>query len=230
LLEQLVQVLLAAADPHVEDVANADGEEAGLHLPGGGAGEEGLAAPRRAVHEDAAADLFAVGLEQLGLLQRQDDLHADFVFDGVHAADLIEVDRGTFDFSFFTTRRQFASGFAESPFVVLLVERVGRRAIDAELAGEFSVGGFGVDLDGFAILVGGTLGFAGAKEELGVQHVRGGGRVALLDEVFDDHQSGGVLLLLVEGVGEADFQIDVVRDDGEAGSIGGFGVLEPTEL
>ena len=44
-VEEGVQVLLAVADPHVQHVVDAHGDEAGLDLPGGGAGEVRLAQP-----------------------------------------------------------------------------------------------------------------------------------------------------------------------------------------
>ena len=105
LLEELVQVPLAVADPHVEHVVDADREEAGVDLAGGGAGEVGLAAAGRAVHQDAAADRFAVGLVKLGvraagwmILSRISSLTA------LHAADVLQSDfRPDFAFS----RRRF---------------------------------------------------------------------------------------------------------------------------
>src|SRR5687767_4380298 len=48
-LEDLVEVLLALADPHVENLVEADGEEAGTELASDGAGEERLSAPRRSI-------------------------------------------------------------------------------------------------------------------------------------------------------------------------------------
>ena len=54
-------------------------DEAGLDFAGGGAGEIGLAAAGRAVHQDAAADRFAIGLVKLGVRQRMDDLQADLL-------------------------------------------------------------------------------------------------------------------------------------------------------
>ena len=57
LLEDAAEVLFALADPHVEDVADADGHERGPDLAGGRAGQVGLAAAGRPVEEHAAAGL-----------------------------------------------------------------------------------------------------------------------------------------------------------------------------
>ena len=54
---------------------------AGLDFAGGGAGQVRLAAAGRAVHQNAAADRLAVGLVQLGVLERVDDLQADLVLE-----------------------------------------------------------------------------------------------------------------------------------------------------
>ena len=88
LLEEFVEVFFGVAEPHVEHVVDADGEEAGVDFAGGGAGEVGFAAAGRAVHEDASAGGFAVGLVEFGVLERVDDFHADFVLEGVHSADV----------------------------------------------------------------------------------------------------------------------------------------------
>ncbi len=55
MLENLVQALLALAKPHIQDVRESDTEEARPELARGGPGDEGFAAARRAVEQQAAA-------------------------------------------------------------------------------------------------------------------------------------------------------------------------------
>jgi hypothetical protein len=92
LLENLVQVALALANPHVEHVGNAHGDEAGLHFTRRRARQVRLAAARRAVHQNAAAGLLAIGLVNLRVRQRVNDLEADLFFDVLHASDVGKAD------------------------------------------------------------------------------------------------------------------------------------------
>ena len=88
--EKRVQIFLRVAEVEIEDLVDADGEKAGLDLARGGAAEQRLAASGRAVEQHAAADLFAVGLEELRIFQRMNDLHPDLFLDRLHAADVGE--------------------------------------------------------------------------------------------------------------------------------------------
>jgi hypothetical protein len=92
-LEDRMQVPFARPDPHIEHLVDPDSHEAGPDFPGGSAGQVSLAAPGRAVHEDAATDRLAVGPVQLRVAKWMDDLDPDLVFHLVHAADVGEGDR-----------------------------------------------------------------------------------------------------------------------------------------
>src|SRR6266478_105444 len=61
LFEKLVQIALAVPNPHVQHVVNANSDEASLDFTRSGAREISLAATRRTIHQDAAANRFAVG-------------------------------------------------------------------------------------------------------------------------------------------------------------------------
>ena len=80
LFEKFVEISLTVPDPHVENVINPNRDEPGLDFTRGGSRQVGLAAAGRAVHQDAAASMLAVGAKQVGLDQRVDDLHADLFF------------------------------------------------------------------------------------------------------------------------------------------------------
>ena len=90
LLEQCVQIPLAVADPHLEHVVDPDGQEPRMNLAGRGPGQVGLAATRRPIHQDAAADRLAVGLVKLGMVHRMNDLDPDLFLDRFHPADVAE--------------------------------------------------------------------------------------------------------------------------------------------
>src|SRR5438270_2754174 len=94
LFEPLVQIALAAADPHVEDVANADGQERGADLASRSAGEMRFAAARWTVQQNSAPDLFPIRRVQLRMRERMNDFHPNLILDRLHAADVLEADSG----------------------------------------------------------------------------------------------------------------------------------------
>ncbi len=96
-LEERVEIALALSDVHIQHVVEAHGEETGLHLTGGGPRQVRLAAAGRPVHEDAAAGPLAVGLVELGMAERVDDLHADLFLQRRHPADVVESERRALD-------------------------------------------------------------------------------------------------------------------------------------
>src|SRR5205085_8579272 len=87
-LEDLVEVALALAEPHVEDLVEADAEEAGAQFTGDRPGEEGLAAPRRAVEQQAAPERLPVHLAELGVAQGTEERGLEAALDLVEAADV----------------------------------------------------------------------------------------------------------------------------------------------
>ena len=92
LLEQVAHPAGADADEHLDEVRTRDREERRTRLAGDGAGQQGLAGPRRAEEQDALRDLRAHGLEALGLGQEVLDLRE--LLDGLVApGDVGEGDR-----------------------------------------------------------------------------------------------------------------------------------------
>ena len=69
-LEQLVELLLRIAQPHVEHLVEPHGDEPRPQLTGHGPGQERLAAPRGSPQQQASPQLGAVGPAQLGVAQR----------------------------------------------------------------------------------------------------------------------------------------------------------------
>jgi hypothetical protein len=85
-----VDELLALAPELVDDLVDADGDEARLALAGDGARDEGLAAARWSVEEDAAAAAAPEGAEHGRVLEGGDDLQADLALDVVEPGDVGE--------------------------------------------------------------------------------------------------------------------------------------------
>jgi hypothetical protein len=83
-----VQVALALAEPHVEHVVEPEREEARAELAGHRAREERLAAARRAVQQQAAAQRLAVVGAQLGVAQRGEERGVQARLDLLGAADV----------------------------------------------------------------------------------------------------------------------------------------------
>ena len=77
---------------HVEDVVETHGEERGTQLAGEGAGEERLAAPRRAVQQQATADVGTERLAQLRRAQRTEEAQLELAFDRLEAGDVAQLD------------------------------------------------------------------------------------------------------------------------------------------
>ena len=97
LFEHLVEIAFALANPHVENIVDANGHEARSNFTRGGAGQICFAATRRAIHQNAAADGFAVSLIKVRMGERMDDLHPDFLLELLHAADILKLDLGALD-------------------------------------------------------------------------------------------------------------------------------------
>jgi hypothetical protein len=78
LLKQLVQVFLTLSDPHVEDVADANGEEVCLDLAGCRARQMGFSASWRAIHQNASANRLAVRFVKFSVCQWMNNLDPAF--------------------------------------------------------------------------------------------------------------------------------------------------------
>jgi hypothetical protein len=104
LLERLAEVRLGLTGELRHDLRTVDEEEEGAGLVGDGAGQQRLAAARRAEHEDTTRRLDADGLEERRVAQRQLDELADLrellaaaadvvIADVVHRLFVLAVDR-----------------------------------------------------------------------------------------------------------------------------------------
>ena len=80
-LEELVQVALGLADPHVQHVDDRQRGELRAHLAGDRPGQEGLAAAGRAVEQQAAAQALAVQRPQLRVAQRRQERQLEPLLD-----------------------------------------------------------------------------------------------------------------------------------------------------
>jgi hypothetical protein len=96
-LEQVVQVALGAADPHVQHVGDRQRDERRAHLARHGPGQECLAAAGRAVEQQAAAQALAEQRTQLGVAQWPQERHLEALLDLLHAAHVGERDRRPLD-------------------------------------------------------------------------------------------------------------------------------------
>src|SRR5271163_3661413 len=76
-IECVVQIRLCLPGIRSQDLIDSDADETGVDLTGGGTRKMCLAAAGRAVHEDAAAYLLAVGFEGLCVRERVDDFDFD---------------------------------------------------------------------------------------------------------------------------------------------------------
>ena len=207
-LEKGVEVFFGVAEVEVEDLMDADGEKVRLDLPGGGAAEQGFAAARRAVKQHAAADFFAVSLEERRVLQRVDDLHPNLLFHGLHAADVGKVQRGPLDvggtdgglFLFVTFGR---------PALDRNLFRLGARWLGVAATGEFlfQTGVAQRGVEGQRLVVAGLRGravaFAGV--EPGKQQVRGRKAGDVGEQRLDPHHGFAGFAGEVEHAGDAHF-------------------------
>ncbi len=96
-VEDRPQLALALADVHVEHVDQADGIEPGAELPGNGAGDERLAAARRPVEQQAAAQALAVQPAQLGVAHRHQERALEPLLDLLHTGDVSQPDARLLD-------------------------------------------------------------------------------------------------------------------------------------
>ncbi len=96
-LENLVKILLTVTQVEIEDLVQADRHEVGVDLACGRLAQHGLAAAGRAVHENTSADLLAIRLEEVFVLDGVEDFHANLLLDRLHAAHGFESLVGLFD-------------------------------------------------------------------------------------------------------------------------------------
>ena len=159
------------AEPHVENLVDADGQEGGLDFAGRGAGQVRLAAAGRPIEKDAAARRLAVGLVEFGVRQRMNDFHPHFLLDRLHAAHVPEGDARPFHRAFGRCAHRF--GRLADPAVHDL--GAGGR-VEAEALGELRVGRGRVGVDRLAVLPNALRHVAGAKEQSGVEEIGAGRR------------------------------------------------------
>ncbi|CPW47899.1 Uncharacterised protein [Mycobacteroides abscessus subsp. abscessus] len=69
-LKDLMHPLFALAKDRMHDIRDTDGIEIGAQFTGHRTGQEGLAASRRPIQQQAASGRDAKGLDQLGIAQR----------------------------------------------------------------------------------------------------------------------------------------------------------------
>ena len=91
-LEQVVELLLAVAQPHVEHVVEQHRDERGIELAGESPGEVRLAAARRSVQEHPATQATAELGAQLGHAQRAEEAQLEAALDVGQAGDVAEPD------------------------------------------------------------------------------------------------------------------------------------------
>jgi hypothetical protein len=77
------------------------------------------------------------------------------------------------------------------------------------------IGDGGIEIQRLAVLADGALDLAGAEQKLGVNDVRLGRRVRLLEKRFDQYERLAVLVLLKEGASQADFELLVIGSLGQ---------------
>ena len=94
LLEHVMEVVLALADPHVEDVVEADDVEAGTELSGEGPGDERLAAAGRPPQQQPATQRLAEAGGDLRIAQGFEERGIEALLDLIHAADVVQSDAG----------------------------------------------------------------------------------------------------------------------------------------
>ena len=194
----------------------------GLDFAGRGASEISLAATRRPVHQNSAADRLAVGLVQVGVRQRMDDLQADFLLHLFHAAHVVEIDFRPFNF---TLGRGFlflappGANLAFHHFTFLL------RRTNAKTRRKFSVCEGVIQLHRAFVFGDGLRDFANARKNFCVQqkgarrHFRG------FDQILKNDKRMVLFPLLKKGAGEPEFHWQAVRRLGEAFAKFLFGFL-----
>ncbi|SIN59374.1 Uncharacterised protein [Mycobacteroides abscessus subsp. abscessus] len=69
-LKDLTHPLFALPKDRMHDIRDTNGIEIGTQFTGHRTGQEGLAAPRRTIQQQAASGRDAKGLDQLGITQR----------------------------------------------------------------------------------------------------------------------------------------------------------------
>ncbi len=168
----------------------------------------GLAAARRPVQEDAAADLLAVRGEDLRVSERVDDLHADLVLHAVHPADVLEVHGRLLQ------QQILVEGGAVfvpvRPDTAVDHFRGFRFGLDAEAGGEVVSGECGIEGEcpaegghrvGDLVLV---------EEQPRVQHVGPGRGIRIGKDVLENHQRDLRLPGRHVGVDEPEPGIEVI--------------------
>src|SRR5207248_11358727 len=91
-LEDGVEVLLALAQPHVEDVVESNRVEVSTDFPRDRSGKKRLAASGRPVHEEPPAKRLAVETPQLGIAHRSEKRHLESPFDMFEPANISQRD------------------------------------------------------------------------------------------------------------------------------------------
>jgi len=109
-LEDVVQVALALAGVHVEHVGEPDGKETRAVLARDRPRQERLAATRRSVEEQPAAQALAIGLAQLGMAHRAEEGELEALLDLLHAADVRKTQRGPLEIEGGVDRQVLALG------------------------------------------------------------------------------------------------------------------------
>ncbi len=194
ILENPVQVLFTVAEVHVQDLVQAYVDEACIHLSCRRLGDHGLAAARRPVEQNAAARLLPVSGIQLGVLHGPDNLDVDLLFHMLHPAHI---------------RKRYIGLLHELGDIVIIVFLVVVRQVagitaDAQLAVQFRIGEFGMEVEQLLVGAGCRVhivflqGGAGIEQE----HVEVIGLCA--QEVFQDDVAGGVGAFAVIHFGQAD--------------------------
>ena len=162
-----------------------------------------------------AADRFAVGPVELGMIHRVDDLDPDLFLDRLHPADVIEREAGPVDVdgglvAGLAPRRADASldDFAR------IVVGVGRGLVvgaDPEPFGELAIGDGRVGTDAPVIVPYGLLDLAGRGRAAGRRaRTPRRRRIRPLDQSLEDDDGQAALTLLQERVGQSDLQVRVL--------------------
>jgi hypothetical protein len=76
-----MEVLLAAADPHVNDIGEADCEEPCSEFTSDSACDEGFATSRRSIHEKAPFEGLTIELAELWVTKGPEEGEVDELFD-----------------------------------------------------------------------------------------------------------------------------------------------------
>src|SRR5262249_1031577 len=200
--KEFMKIALALTDPHFEDVVDADGHESRLYFSSGSTCHMRFAASWRAVHQNAAANGFAISLVEFGMFQRVNDLHPNLFLDGVHSSHIFESDGRPFHFSL-RPHSRLLPGDAPLTFVDLAFFGV-RSNPQARV--QLWIGHGGVQIKGFAVLPYGAIDLTCPQQQPSMHNICGGGCVRGLEQGFDHDQGLAVLVLMKESSCQAYFE------------------------